>query len=52
MIIALCLTGLGCGKKTEEQVDAQTPAEKIEQSVLVRPNNPIASRREPITGVA
>ena len=38
VVIALCLTGLGCGKKTEEQVDAQTPAEKIEQSVLVRPN--------------
>jgi len=38
VVVALCLTGLGCGKKTEEQVDAQTPAEKIEQSVLVRPN--------------
>lgn len=38
VVIAFCLTGLGCGGGSEEQATAQTPAEKIEQSVLVRPN--------------
>lgn len=38
VIIALCITALGCGGGGEEEANLETPEQKIEQSVLVRPN--------------
>lgn len=39
MIIAVCFTALGCGgKKSDDEESAQTPADLMAQSVLVRPN--------------
>ena len=39
MIIAVCFTALGCGgKDSDDETSAQTPADLMAQSVLVRPN--------------